>query len=63
MKYVDEVVPCNWLIDEAFLDQHNIDLLVHGMTIVTQLVQSICWYCRVPRALAVVICENVWCVL
>ena len=23
-------MPCNWLIDEAFLDQHNIDLLVHG---------------------------------
>lgn len=30
IKYVDEVVPCNWLIDEAFLDLHNIDLLVHG---------------------------------
>lgn len=30
IKYVDEVVPCNWLIEEAFLDQHNIDLLVHG---------------------------------
>ena len=30
IKYVDEVVPCNWLIDETFLDQHNIDLLVHG---------------------------------
>ena len=28
--YVDEVVPCNWLIDESFLDKHNIDLLVHG---------------------------------
>ena len=30
IRYVDEVVPSNWLIDEAFLDQHNIDLLVHG---------------------------------
>lgn len=30
IKYVDEVVPCLWLIDEAFLDLHNIDLLVHG---------------------------------
>lgn len=30
IKYVDEVVPCNWLIDEAFLDMHHIDLLVHG---------------------------------
>lgn len=30
IKYVDEVVPCNWLIEESFLDMHNIDLLVHG---------------------------------
>lgn len=30
IKYVDEVVPCTWLIDEAFLDLHHIDLLVHG---------------------------------
>ena len=30
IRYVDEVVPCNWLIDEDFLDLHNIDLLVHG---------------------------------
>lgn len=30
IRYVDEVVPCNWLIDEAYLDSHNIDLLVHG---------------------------------
>jgi len=30
LKYVDEIVPCNWLIDDAFLDLHRIDLLVHG---------------------------------
>lgn len=30
IRYVDEVVPSNWLIDEAFLDLHHIDLLVHG---------------------------------
>ncbi len=30
IRYVDEVVPCNWLIDEAFLDFHKIDLLIHG---------------------------------
>lgn len=30
IRYVDEVVPSPWLIDEAFLDLHNIDLLVHG---------------------------------
>ena len=30
IKYVDAVVPSPWLIDEAFLDQHRIDLLVHG---------------------------------
>jgi glycerol-3-phosphate cytidylyltransferase len=30
IRYVAEVVECNWLIDEAFLDFHNIDLLVDG---------------------------------
>jgi glycerol-3-phosphate cytidylyltransferase len=30
LKYVDEVVPSPWLLDESFLDKHNIDLLVHG---------------------------------
>ncbi len=30
IRYVDEVVPCPWLIDDAFLVQHNCDLLVHG---------------------------------
>jgi len=30
IKYVDEVVPSPWLIDEPFLDLHNIDLMVHG---------------------------------
>jgi len=30
ISYVDEVVPSPWLIDESFLDLHNIDLLVHG---------------------------------
>jgi len=30
IRYVDEVVPCPWLIDEGFLDAHSIDLLVHG---------------------------------
>lgn len=30
IRYVDEVVPSNWLIDDAFLVEHNIDLLVHG---------------------------------
>lgn len=30
LKCVDEVVPCNWLIEESFLDEHKIDLLVHG---------------------------------
>jgi cytidyltransferase-like protein len=30
MRDVDEVVPSPWLLDEAFLQQHNIDLLVHG---------------------------------
>ncbi|QWC97188.1 adenylyltransferase/cytidyltransferase family protein [Polynucleobacter paneuropaeus] len=30
IKYVDEVVPSKWLIDEIFLDLHHIDLLIHG---------------------------------
>jgi glycerol-3-phosphate cytidylyltransferase len=30
IRYVDEIVPCPWLIEEAFLDAHQIDLLVHG---------------------------------
>jgi len=30
VKYVDEVVPSPWMINEAFLDEHRIDLLVHG---------------------------------
>lgn len=30
IRYVDEVVPSPWLIEEGFLIQHRIDLLVHG---------------------------------
>jgi glycerol-3-phosphate cytidylyltransferase len=30
IKYVTEVVPCPWLIEDDFLDKHNIDLLIHG---------------------------------
>lgn len=30
MRYVVEVVPAPWLINDAFLDQHEIDLLIHG---------------------------------
>lgn len=30
IRYVDEVVPSPWLLDDAFLDLHRIDLLVHG---------------------------------
>ena len=30
IRYVEEVIECEWLIDEAYLDRHNIDLLVHG---------------------------------
>ena len=30
IRYVDEIVPCKYLIDDAFLDLHKIDLLVHG---------------------------------
>ena len=30
IKYVDEVVPSKWLLDNDFLKKHKIDLLVHG---------------------------------
>ena len=30
IRYVDEVVSSPWLIEESFLNQHRIDLLVHG---------------------------------
>jgi cytidyltransferase-like protein len=30
IKYVHEVISSPWLIDERFLDIHNIDYLVHG---------------------------------
>jgi glycerol-3-phosphate cytidylyltransferase len=30
IKYVDDVVPSKWLIDDEFLRLHSIDLLVHG---------------------------------
>lgn len=30
IRYVDEVIPSPWMIDNAYLDQHKIDLLVHG---------------------------------
>ena len=30
IRYVDEVVESNWLIDEAFLDKYAVDFLVHG---------------------------------
>jgi len=30
IRYVDEVVSCQWLITTDFLDLHRIDLLVHG---------------------------------
>jgi glycerol-3-phosphate cytidylyltransferase len=30
IRYVDEVVVSPWLIDDSFLDDHDIDLLVHG---------------------------------
>lgn len=30
IRYVDEVVPSPWLIDETFMDRHHCDLLAHG---------------------------------
>jgi glycerol-3-phosphate cytidylyltransferase len=30
IRYVEDVIPCDYFIDEAYLDEHNIDILVHG---------------------------------
>lgn len=30
IKYVHEVVPCEWLIDVDYLDKHRCDFLIHG---------------------------------
>ncbi len=30
IRYVDEVIPFDFFLDDAYLDQHNLDLLVHG---------------------------------
>jgi glycerol-3-phosphate cytidylyltransferase len=30
IRYVDEVIPSDWLLTEGFLDTHRIDLLIHG---------------------------------
>jgi glycerol-3-phosphate cytidylyltransferase-like family protein len=30
IRYVDDVVPSPWLIDDSFLDKHKMDFLVHG---------------------------------
>ena len=30
LRYVDEVIPSPWLIDEEYMRKHNCDLLVHG---------------------------------
>ena len=30
IKYVDDVIAGPWLVDDAYLDKHSIDFLVHG---------------------------------
>ena len=30
IRYVEDVIECDYLIDEEYLEKHNIDLLVHG---------------------------------
>jgi glycerol-3-phosphate cytidylyltransferase len=30
IRYVEKVIPSPWLINDKFLDTHNIDYLVHG---------------------------------
>ena len=40
IRYVDEVIPSPWLIDDAFLEKHSIDLLVHGDDNVNHIAQE-----------------------
>lgn len=30
IRYVDEIIPFDFFLDDAYLDKHHIDLLVHG---------------------------------
>ena len=30
IRYVEEVIESEWMIDEAYMDFHNVDVLVHG---------------------------------
>ena len=30
IRYVDEVIPSNWLITDEFIEENEIDILVHG---------------------------------
>lgn len=30
IKYVDEVIPSNWIITNSYLKKHSIDFLLHG---------------------------------
>ena len=71
IKYVDEVVSAPWEIDEAFMDQHKIDLLVHGDDNVnpipkerlivlprTKGISSYLMRCRVLEAISTMIKKN-----
>jgi len=30
IRYVDDVVPAPWIINDVFLEKHSVDVLVHG---------------------------------
>ena len=56
IKYVDKVVPCSWLITDDFLDEHNIDYLIHGSDNVNPIDQSrLIIYDRTPGISASII--------
>jgi len=47
ISYVSEVIPCAWLIDDHYIKQNKIDLLVHGDDNVNPV--TICKVCIFPR--------------
>jgi glycerol-3-phosphate cytidylyltransferase len=51
IKYVSEVIKSNWLIDDSFIQQNNVDILVHGEDNSNQL--SNCEVVILPRTVGV----------
>lgn len=55
VKYVSEVIPSKWLIDDQFIIENKIDILVHGSD--NSNVLSECEVVIFPRTLGISSCE------